>query len=162
VRTAVLRVRTPAGAWGQELPFLGVLRWRRPGREQELVEEAVEARLTFADVAGIIPTLADAREVAAAWQAHLIRRATELNREGAFAEVQRLGEEELPRLRAYCAFHPETGRYAHDVERLYDRAVLPLEERPLKEMALAMHKRVHAEPDLRLRSLPSWTEFIDD
>lgn len=145
-RVVVLQIdpsNVPASAFGGVIEAL--LSYRRPGARDRTAAARVHLPLEFAaDAAVRAPDLGDAREVLEAWQALLVRRVTDLNRERAYGDVRAFCAREAGPFQAYAALHAATRSFAATIERLVRDAAAPMPERTrkaAKDMALKIARK---------------------
>jgi Ca-activated chloride channel family protein len=130
LRRAVFKVTTPAGAPGDQLPFHVRAHWNPAGSSALQTASAPAAVLHFAEESANNAQPRDVGlsvEVARVWQAFVLQRAVQLNREGVYQEARRLLETELGYLERYCNGLPGVDGLLHgmrttlaDVGRAWD------------------------------------------
>lgn len=150
-RTIVVRLQIPASfeapVHGGMLVGTGHLEWREPGSPERHVGERIDALALRTNAAIERPTLEHAQAVLVAWQAHVVRHVTELNRDGDFGGLERLWQNEFEKFTAYANAHRETRDYVRTIRRMRNRAARPMPERSRKQafdMATKGARQAHA------------------
>ena len=110
----------------------GHVTWRESGSRDRVGSPSVHVVAVAAHGHIDAPSVADARAVLTAWQADLVRRVTELNRDGAFEAIEDLWRHEFTAFVAYAGKHRETAVFAETIERLRSRSERPMRERSRK------------------------------
>jgi Ca-activated chloride channel family protein len=132
-RTVVVRLDVPAvvtaRAADRGIAVGGRVTWRAPGSSERIAGPSLHAVAVPTQGEAQLPAVEDARAVLTAWQADLVRRATELNRDGAFAAVEDLWRVEGEPFLAYASQHRETAVFAETIERLRRTSLQPMFER---------------------------------
>ena len=68
-----------------------------------------------------------------AWQAHIVRQVTALNRDGDCQGLDRLWQNEFEAFTAYANAHQETRAYVRTIRQMRSRAARPMHERSRKQ-----------------------------
>lgn len=166
-RTLALGIDVPASL--VTLHVEARLIWYAPGASEPCRSESVsvEAKRVPSELDAqereqrLRPSLRDAQDVLTAWEAGLVRRVTDLNRDGDYDALQRLSEEELPRILPYASHHPETQLHSERTLQLFSRAQRPIAERSRKVMADLSRKLAHAEEAYFSSSKGEWEDQLD-
>jgi len=159
-REAVLRLRFSDRYPASEAVILGAVRWRRPGEGEDLITEEHITRLSFGADEPAPRSEEDATRIAKGLLAHLVRAVTELNRERDWRGLRRLAKRELLPALELCEGHDSLRGTAHELLQLFAAARYPMQERPLKEMAMAHYKGARREVDYRRTKRAYWTDFL--
>jgi len=151
-RTAVFRVKFPAGEPGTKCRFDIGATWRQPGDDEIYSADPVCAALIFSDSKdnnSQTPDLALTEEVAQVWQAYIVRRIVRLNREGRYSDAVRRLDRDLPLFTKY-AEHAASGKtLIAELKRLRAAASREWNEGNRKEVELVMHRRAYSRDDVR-------------
>lgn len=165
VREAVVRLRLPAGPVGHQL-LLGVVAHGRPtGAAGELRAGPEEIGLTLVEAADNDRQPRDrvaAAAVARAWHAGVLRRASELNRNGDRRTARAMLENELRWFARYAEGLTEAEPLCRDLELLRRLAEFEWGERTRKEIALRAFKAGRLEVDLRKSGRAAWQRRLID
>lgn len=167
-RTAVFRVKFPAGETGTKSGFKVSATWRQPGDEDVYSSDPVRVTALFSeskDDNAQQPDLALAETVAQVWQAYIVRRVVRLNRERRFSEAIRRLDRDLPMFMKYAKHAASGERLVAELKRLRASANREWNEANRKEVELVMHKRAYGRMDER--SAPpvlaaAWSDLLPD
>jgi len=160
-REAVLRLRFSDRFRESEVEILCAARWRRPGEDADIVTDEQAVSLRFGPEAPAPRTEEDSEQIAKALLAHLVRTATELNREHNWRGLRRLARYELLTALELCEPYESLHGIANNLVHLFATAQRPIRERSRKEMAMAHYKGARMEEDYRQAKRAHWTAFLD-
>lgn len=164
-REAVVRLRLPAGPVGHQL-LLGVAVHGRPtGAAGELRAGPEEVALTLVEAADNDRQPRDpvaAAAVARAWHAGVLRRASELNRNGDRRTARAMLENELRWFARYAEGLADAQPLLRDLELLHRRVEYEWGERTRKEIQLRAFKAGRLERDLRKAGRAAWQGRLSD
>lgn len=151
-RSAIFRIRFPEAVAGTHFAFEVSASWRRPGEEdvfstQQVTATAVSATATANNASA--RDLGLVEQVALIWQAAIIRRIVQLNRERRFAEAQKRLDQDLELFRKYASDAVSGPRLIEELEHM--RRVVDREwgEGNLKEMQVMFNRCVTNRVDVR-------------
>lgn len=151
-RVAAVRLEDARALPGSLFDFVGdravvgVASWRVPGEDRRTAGAEVRVVLERS-YEPCAPALADAREVLEAWQAGIVRRVTDWNRDAEWQRIDALWRDEFAAFLAYAAWHPETRTFADTIRRVRRGAAKPMPERARKaawDMASKMARKESA------------------
>lgn len=164
-RLAVFRLADlPAGPAGGVLNLVGRIRWRRPGHADELRAGPAEAQLTWGSGklnSGQEKDPALALAAAQAWQASVVQKLVNLNREGCFDDAEALLKSEYRELRHYCKDVPGTEALVKQLEATRRQIRHRWSDRTRKEMRLSTYKTLRSEQDHRTVKRGGWDTLFD-
>ena len=160
-REAVLRLRFSERFREPDVEIQGAARWRRPGEDADVITEEQVVSLHFGPEALAPRSEEDSERIAKALLAHLVRAATELNREHDWRGLRRLAKYELLSALELCEPYESLHGIANNLVHLFAAAQRPIRERSRKEMALAHYKGARMEDDCRVEKRAHWSEFLD-
>lgn len=167
-RTAVFRVKFPAGETGSKSRFKVSATWRQPGDEDVYSSESLRLGALFSeskDNNAQQPDLVLTEEVAQVWQAYIVRRVVRLNRERRFSEAIRRQDRDLPLFSKYAKNAASGERLIAELKRLRASAHREWNEGNRKEVELVMHKRAYGRMDERLAPpvlAANWSALLPD
>jgi Ca-activated chloride channel family protein len=132
-RTLVLRLAIPSESGDEStswtLEFSAHLEWRDPGSLTRCTSATRITRAQRSSDPAEAPQLPVARAVLGAWQAHLARCATTLNRKDDQSGLERLWSGEGESFRIYSRFHADTREFELGVDHIRIRCRRPIDER---------------------------------
>jgi Ca-activated chloride channel family protein len=160
-REAVLRLRFSDRFREADVELQGAIRWRQPGEGADLVTEEQAVNLRFGPETPAPRSEEDAKRIAKALLAHLVRSVTELNREHDWRGLRRLAKFELLSALELCEPYESLHGIAQNLMQLFSAARRPLQERSRKEMAMAHYKGARMEEDYRHAKRAHWADFIE-
>ena len=167
-RTAVFRVKFPAGEAGAKWRFNISASWRQPGDEDVYSSDPLRASALFSDSNDNNAQKPDpklAEEVVQVWQAYIVRRVVRLNREGRYSDAIRRLDRDIPLFAKYAANAESGARLVAELKRMRATAHKEWNEGSRKEMELVMHKRAYARLDARAAppvAAEAWSELLPD
>ena len=164
-RTAVFRVKFPAGDAGAACQFEARADWKRPGDEDLYSTDSIRMAAVFSngkENSAQAPNAALAEEVAQVWQAYIVRRIVRLNREGRFAEAVRRVDRDLPLFEKYAKNAVSGKKLVAELRKLREAASRQWSEGNRKEVELVMYKRAHGVADVRSAppAAEAWSDLL--
>jgi hypothetical protein len=159
----VLKIKAPPGEAGRELVFSGRLNWRAPGSDIQQAGRTYPASLRFAkgkENSAQGRDMAASIEVARLWQSLIVRRAVDMNRDGAWAEGAKYLAAQLRFFERYCQGLPGTEELVEELRHMAGQFHRPWAERSRKEMQFAMLCRSVGSADRRSGQRAHWAEYL--
>ena len=151
-RTAVFRVKFPAGEAGAACQFDVRADWKRPGDDDLYSTDSLRLAPVFSndkDNNAELPDAALAEEVAKVWQAYIVRGVVRLNLEGRYAEAVRRVDRDLPLFEKYAKYTTGGKKLVAELRKLREAASRQWSEGNRKEVELAMYQRVFYLAEVR-------------
>jgi Ca-activated chloride channel family protein len=159
----VFRVHLPAGEEGEELVFGVTGAWSHPGESsrRELGPAVASLRL-------VRGTENDAQqrddalsiEVARAWQAAVVRRAVQINREGRYGGARAFVQEQRAHLQRYVRGLQGGDALVAELDLLAGSIVREWDEGSRQEAQLSSYKTSRREREVRADAPASWVEAM--
>ena len=163
-RLAVFRMKNlPAGPAGGALNVIGRIRWRRPGEVKKRRAGPVEAQLRWGSGklnSAQVKDPALALDAAQAWQASVVQKLVDLNRDGRFDDAAGLLGKEYRELKRYCKDVPGTEALIQQLEATRRRIRQRWSDRTRKEMRLSTYKLLRSETDHRSDTRSAWDTYL--
>ena len=162
-RRAVLKVTCPEGTISSKLTFTVQARYRQRGGAEPVTTAAVTCGLTYAtgqENTGQPRDIVRSLEVARLWQAHIVRRVTELNTDHLFNEATDYIDREIRYFRRFCNGLEGTGELIAELELTRDAASRPWSPRAQKEVLRASVCAAKQEPDYRSAPRRRWSAYL--
>jgi hypothetical protein len=161
--TLIVRAHMRSGAAGETLDFHVRGAWTPAGADERRQAGPVTATIRLAAGAenDAQPRAIELSEtVARAWQAAIVRRAVQLNREREYHQAQSWVETQVAHFDRYCAGLPGGAALSGELHALARRVAHEWDERSRQEVQLSSYKMSRMEREVRSRGPKSWAESM--
>ena len=163
-RRAVFRVFVPPGPADEVLTFRIEASWREAGADgrQTARTQVSMARARDEVVFAEKTDEPMAMEAARVWQADVVKKAIDLNRQGRYREAEDFTRQQLRHFRRFCRRFVGGEELCASLERTLQRVVMPMPEFSRKEIETAMYKRNRGTLDYRSQAPQAWEDYLDE